>query len=81
MEFGEMVEKFGQTTVLVGSAVDCRDLTFGSWDTVRAAIDRSLALARRCRGVILATGNHLPANIPGPMLEQYRAYLQERRRT
>ena len=29
MEFGEMAEKFGQSTVLVGSAVDCRDLTFG----------------------------------------------------
>jgi len=79
MEFGEMVEKFGQTTVLVGSAVDCRDLTFGHWDTVRATLDRSLALARRCRSVILATGNHLPANIPAPMLEQYRAYLQSNR--
>lgn len=79
MEFGEMAEKFGQTTVLVGSAVDCRDLTFGSWETVRAAVDRSLALARRCRGVILATGNHLPANIPAPILEQYRAYLQANR--
>ena len=75
MEFGEMVEKFGQTTVLVGSAVDCRDLTFGSWATVQASLDRSLALARRCRGVILATGNHLPANIPAAILEHYRAHL------
>lgn len=79
MDFGEMTEKFGQTTVLVGSAVDCRDLTFGTWETVRATLDRSLALARGCRGVILATGNHLPANIPAPMLEQYRAYLQDNR--
>lgn len=79
MEFGEMVEKFGDTTVLVGSAVDCRDLTFGTWETVQATIDRSLALARRCRGVILATGNHLPANIPAAMLERYRAYLQANR--
>jgi hypothetical protein len=65
--------------VLVGSAVDCRDLTFGSWETVRATLDRSLDLARRCRSVILATGNHLPANIPAPILEQYRAYLQANR--
>jgi hypothetical protein len=79
MDFGEMTGKFGRTTVLVGSAVDCRDLTFGSWDTVRASLDRSLALARHCRGVILATGNHLPANIPAPMLEHYRAYLQAHR--
>lgn len=75
MEFGEMVERFGQTTVLVGSAVDCRDLTFGTWDTVKAKVDRSLELARTCRGVMLAVGNHLPANIPEPMLEQYRCYL------
>jgi hypothetical protein len=79
MDFAEMTAKFGRTTVLVGSAVDCRDLTFGKWETVRASIDRSLELARTCRAVILATGNHLPANIPAPMLEQYRAYLQEHR--
>jgi hypothetical protein len=79
MEFGEMVERFGQTTVLIGSAVDCRDLTFGTWETVRAAVDRSLELARRSRGVILATGNHLPPNIPAAMLERYRAYLQANR--
>ncbi|MCF7688500.1 MAG: hypothetical protein K9N01_09385 [Cephaloticoccus sp.] len=79
MDFVEMVDKFGQTTVLVGSDVDCRDLTFGTWDTVKAALDRSLILARQCRGVILATGNHLPANIPAPILEQYRAYLQANR--
>jgi hypothetical protein len=47
---------------------------------VRATLDRSLELARRCRGVILATGNHLPANIPAPILEQYRAYLEANRK-
>lgn len=79
MDFAEMVEKYGQTTVLIGSDVDCRDLTFGTWETVKAALDRSLALAHQCRGVILATGNHLPSNIPAPILEQYRAYLQANR--
>jgi hypothetical protein len=79
MEFGEMTEKFGGTTVLVGSAVDCRDLTFGSWEAVRASIVRSVDLARRCRGVILATGNHLPSNIPAEMLERYRTTVQELR--
>jgi hypothetical protein len=29
--------------------------------------------------VILATGNHLPPNIPAAMLERYRAYLQANR--
>jgi hypothetical protein len=75
MEFGEMVARFGQTTALVGSAVDCRDLTFGSWETVKAKVDRTLELARTCRGVMLAVGNHLPANIPAPILDQYRAYI------
>lgn len=79
MNFAEMVEKFGRTTVLVGSDVDCRDLTFGAWETVKTKLDRTLELARQGRGVILATGNHLPANIPADMLERYRAYLQERR--
>ncbi len=79
MDFAEMTARFGGTTALVGSAVDCRDLTFGTWDQVRASIDRSLGLARACRGVILATGNHLPANIPEPILMQYRDYLQENR--
>jgi len=79
MDFGEMVARFGQTTVLVGSAVDCRDLTFGHWETVRASVDRSLALARQGRAVILATGTHLPANIPAAMLTRYRDYLQANR--
>lgn len=79
MEFGWMVERFADSTVLIGSAVDCRDLTFGTWETVRAAIDRSLALARRCRGVILATGNHLPSNIPDEMFTRYRDYVNARR--
>lgn len=76
MDFAEMVARFGQTTALVGSAVDCRDLTFGTWETVRAGVDRTLELARTCRGVMLAVGNHLPANIPVPMLEQYREYVK-----
>lgn len=75
MNFAEMVARFGETTVLVGSDVDCRDLTFGEWDVVREKVNRTLELARGCRGVILAVGNHLPANIPAEMLERYRAYL------
>ena len=74
-DFAGMVARFGQTTALVGSAVDCRDLTFGTWETVKAGVDRTLELARTCRGVMLAVGNHLPANIPAPILDQYRAYV------
>lgn len=74
-DFGWMAERFGRSHCLVGSFVDCRTLTFGTWDEVRAEMDRSLAAARACRGVIFCTGNHLPGNIPGPRMEQYLAYF------
>ena len=75
MDFGAMAEKFGQSHCLVGSYVDCRDLTFGNWDQVRYTLDRTFAVLEKCRGAILATGNHLPPNIPVQMLDDYFAYL------
>jgi hypothetical protein len=74
-DFDWMAERFGQSHCLIGSHVDCRTLTFGTWDEVRAEMDRSLASARSCRGVIFCTGNHLPGNIPGPMMERYLSYF------
>jgi hypothetical protein len=75
-DFGAMVERFGRSHVLVGSAVDCREMAFNSWDTVRTSLERTLTLAAQCRGVILAVGNHIPANVPPAMLDQYITYLQ-----
>ena len=75
MDFGHMVDRFGQTHCLVGSFVDCRDLTFGTWEKVRADIDRTFDRLRDCKGAILAVGNHLPANIPESMLDRYFEYL------
>ena len=74
-DFEFMVDNFGETTVLVGSAVDCRDLSFESWEVVRRGLDRTFELARRCKGLILAVGNHLPANIPVEMMDRYIEYL------
>ena len=58
-----MVEKFGQTHVIMGGA-DCRTLTFGT----RADIEKEMTwvynMARKCPGFVFATGNHFPANIP-----------------
>ncbi len=34
-------------------------------------IDKTFKLLERCKGVILATGNHLPSNIPNEMLDSY----------
>lgn len=75
-DFRFMVERFGGTHVLVGSCVDCRDMTFGTWDTVRRSVDRSLEMARECKGVILAVGNHIPANVPDGMLDRYIGYVK-----
>lgn len=74
-DFGWMAERFGQSHCLVGSFVDCRDMTFGRWDKVRADMDRTFALARQCKGIIFTTGNHLPGNIPVEMMEKYIAYF------
>jgi len=75
-DFEFMTREFGQDCVLVGSAVDCRDMAFADWDTVRRSIDRTLELAASCRGVILAVGNHLPANISDEMMDRYIEYLK-----
>lgn len=75
MDFGWMAERFGKSHCLVGSYVDCRDMTFGRWEKVKADMDRTFALARKCGGIIFATGNHLPGNIPQEMMEKYIAYF------
>jgi uroporphyrinogen-III decarboxylase len=75
VDFGMMAEKFGQSHCLVGSFVDCRDLTFGDWEKVRDDIDRTFEVLKMCRGAILAVGNHLPPNISADMLDRYYGYL------
>jgi hypothetical protein len=77
-DFGFMAERCGRSACLVGSCVDCRDMTFGRWETVRACIDRTVKTLRSCRGGIVAVGNHLPSNVPDDMLERYIRYLRDR---
>jgi hypothetical protein len=77
-DFGFMAERFGGTHCLVGSCVDCRDLTFGRWEKVKSDIDRTYELLEKCRGAIIVVGNHLPANIPDAMLERYLGELRTR---
>ena len=78
VDFGMMAERFGSSHCLVGSFVDCRDLTFSHWDKVKADIDRTFDALARCRGAILAVGNHLPPNIPAAMLDRYYGALLPR---
>jgi len=77
-DFDFMVNNFGRTKCLVGSFVDCRDLTFGKKDVVRKCIDRTFESLARCKGAIVAVGNHLPPNIPGEMMDMYFEYLLPR---
>ncbi len=71
VDFGMMAERFGQSHCLVGSFVDCRDLTFRNRERVRTDVHRTFAALQGCRGAIVAVGNHLPPNIPGDMLDLY----------
>jgi hypothetical protein len=76
VDFGYMARNFGRSHCLVGSFVDCRDLTFGHREAVRQAIRRTAEALRTCRGAILAVGNHLPANIPSSMMDRYMEALR-----
>lgn len=78
MDFSMMVEKFGTSHCLAGSCVDCRDLTFNNRKKVKRDIDKTFELLKKCRGVIVAVGNHLPPNIPEPMMEFYFAEVLPR---
>jgi len=76
-DFEWVVNHFGDTTCLVGSAVDCRTMTFGTWAQVQAEIDKTIALIPKCRGLIWAVGNHIPANINPDMIVQYLDYTRK----
>ncbi len=71
-----VVEKFGDTHAIIGSDVDCRTLTFGTSDDVRAQIDSSLETAGDCPGYMFAVGNHIPSNVPVENAQFYISYLR-----
>ncbi len=76
-DFAWMIERFGSSHVLIGSCVDCRDMTFSEWRTVREQIDHTLELARGCNGFFFAVGNHIPANVTDETCSLYIDYLQK----
>ncbi|MBT3377845.1 MAG: hypothetical protein HN742_26665 [Lentisphaerae bacterium] len=75
VEFGFMVERFGKSHCLVGSAVDCTDMAFHPWETVKDSMDKTLDLAQQCKGLIWAVGNHIPANVSSEMMDLYIDYF------
>lgn len=74
--FDSIVEKVGGTHCIIGSKVDCRTMTFGTWEDVKKEIDATLAATRSMNGFMFAVGNHIPANISDEMCEKYIDYLR-----
>jgi hypothetical protein len=72
-----VVEKYGRTHAILGSKVDCRTLTFGNREGIRAEIDATLRLAKGCPGFMFAVGNHIPSNVPVDNALFYLDYLRE----
>jgi len=75
-----MTETFGQTHILVGNG-DCRPLTFGTKDDVRAEVERCINLGRDCPGYFMCISGHIPPNIPVEnALYYYDVYCELSRR-
>lgn len=72
-----VVEKYGQSHVIVSSKVDCRTLTFGGPAAIRREVDATLELARGCPGFMFAVGNHIPSNVPVENALCYFDYLKQ----
>ena len=68
--------RFGRTHCIVGSKADCRTMALGTWDQVKAEMDATLVLAKKCPGFMWAVGNHIPANVSDDMCDRYMNYLR-----
>ncbi len=77
VSFEYVVERYGKTHVIVGSKVDCRTLTFGTKEQIKAEVDETLKLAKSCPGFVFAVGNHIPSNVPVENALFYFDYLSE----
>ena len=71
-----VVNKAGRDHVIVASNVDCRTLTFGTKEEIKAEIDSTLELARPCPGFVFMVTNHIPANVPIENALFYFDYLK-----
>lgn len=77
MSLDYVVERYGKTHVIMGSKVDCRTLTFGAPEQIKAEIDETLKIAKDCPGFVFAVGNHIPSNIPVDNALYYFDYLSK----
>ena len=78
-DFDYVVSEFGSSHCIVGSKVDCRTMAFGSWEDVKREMDETFKLASRCKGLIWAVGNHIPANVTDEICLKYLEQLRNLR--
>jgi uroporphyrinogen-III decarboxylase len=71
-----IVEKYGQTHVIVGNA-DTRILLSGTREEIRAEVERCMTLGRNCPGFFMAVGNHIPPNTPVESCLYYNEVYEE----
>jgi uroporphyrinogen-III decarboxylase len=71
-----IVEKYGQTHVIVGNA-DTRILLSGTKGQIRTEVERCISLGRNCPGYFLAVGNHIPPNTPVENALNYNQVYEE----
>lgn len=74
-DFDYVVERYGRTHAIVSSKVDCRTLTFGTKERIKAEVDETLELVKHCPGFVFAVGNHIPSNVPVDNALYYFDYL------
>ena len=75
-----VVQKYGQTHVIIGNA-DCRPMTFGGAEQVRREVERCMELGKPCPGYFFAVGNHIPPNIPDEnIVALFKSYWELRGR-
>ncbi|MBN1877579.1 MAG: hypothetical protein JXA33_25375 [Anaerolineae bacterium] len=68
--------KYGQTHVFIGNA-DTRILLSGTQASIRAEVERCMALGKGCPGFFLAVGNHIPPNTPTENVLYYQQMYEE----
>lgn len=58
-----IAKKYGNTHAFVGNA-DCRILTYGTFEDIKKEVERCVNIGKEYPGFFMATGNHIPSNVP-----------------
>jgi uroporphyrinogen-III decarboxylase len=71
-----IAERYGNTHVFIGNA-DTRILLNGDRPSIRAEVERCMAIGKKCPGFFMAVGNHIPANTPVENVIYYQEVYEE----